>query len=368
MTTSGESDPVVERERDRRLLRLLLAASGTTFAARFDRDLRYTWVHNPEPEPPEAAFVGRSDAELFPAVETERTTRIKRRALETGEPATGSYTRAESGSDRQYEATAEPIREDGEVVGVSFVAFDVTEEHRLTERTKALRRQNEHLEEFAGIVSHDLRNPLSVARGCIDLARIDEDLRHLRGASRALERMGTLVEELLVLARQGKHVSDAERVDLDAVAERAWETTDTGAATVCIDTGAVVRADGGRLLALFENLFRNGVEHGSTTPHSQPREDGDGREPSGTEPAGLHVRVGLVAGGDGFYVEDDGTGIPTAEREQVFDYGFSTAREGTGFGLAIVQNVAHAHGWDVTVVDGADGGARFELTNVSVVD
>ena len=67
---------------------------------------------------------------------------------------------------------------------------------------------------------------------------------------------------------------------------------------------------------------------------------------------------------DGFYIEDDGPGIPQADREEVFAAGYSTASAGTGFGLSIVNRVAQAHGWDVRVTDGSDGGARFEITGV----
>ncbi len=67
-------------------------------------------------------------------------------------------------------------------------------------------------------------------------------------------------------------------------------------------------------------------------------------------------------------VEDDGPGIPEADRESVFEAGFSTANEGNGFGLAIVQQIAEAHGWTVTVSESEAGGARFEFTGIEPVD
>ncbi|MGQ4555618.1 ATP-binding protein [Halobellus sp. GM3] len=101
-------------------------------------------------------------------------------------------------------------------------------------------------------------------------------------------------------------------------------------------------ADSDRLQNLFENLFRNAVEHAGES---------------------ATVRVGLLDG-RGFYVEDDGAGIPTEERDRVFDLGHSTADRGTGYGLAIVKWIADAHGWEVSVTDGTEGGARFEFTDV----
>ena len=67
---------------------------------------------------------------------------------------------------------------------------------------------------------------------------------------------------------------------------------------------------------------------------------------------------------DGFYLEDDGAGISPDERAAVFEAGYSTARDGAGFGLHVVEQVAEAHGWEIRVTDGEAGGARFEVTGV----
>lgn len=64
---------------------------------------------------------------------------------------------------------------------------------------------------------------------------------------------------------------------------------------------------------------------------------------------------------------DDGTGIPSAEQEKVFEAGYSTAENGTGFGLNIVQEIIKAHGWEISVTASEDGGARFEVSNVDLV-
>ncbi|PSQ16582.1 hypothetical protein BRD00_10515 [Halobacteriales archaeon QS_8_69_26] len=102
-------------------------------------------------------------------------------------------------------------------------------------------------------------------------------------------------------------------------------------------------ADPGRLEHVFENLFRNAVEHG-----------GDD----------VTVTVGALDGG--FYVADDGPGIPEDRREEVFDVGTSTAADGTGFGPTIVRHIVETHGWRVRVAESEDGGARFEVTGVEV--
>jgi PAS domain S-box-containing protein len=218
------------------------------------------------------------------------------------------------------------------------LARDVTER---TERERELQRQNERLESFASVVSHDLRNPLNVAELRLELAREECDSEHLADVADALGRSQALIDDLLALAREGEPVSDVEPVDLADLVGDCWHNVETTAATVDAGTDRVMRADPNRLKQLLENLFANAVDHGG---------------------ADVTVTVGDLA--DGFYVADDGPGVPPSEREQVFESGYSTADGDTGFGLAIVAEIAEAHGWSVAVTDSEDGGARFEITGV----
>ena len=242
---------------------------------------------------------------------------------------------------------------------------------RLAERTAELEHQNDRLEEFAGVVSHDLRNPLEVARGRTELAREECDSEHLAAVERAHDRMTALIDDLLTLAREGDPVTDAEPVDLGRVVGSCWRTVDTRAATLRNEAEGTVVADEGRLKQLLENLIRNSVEHGSTgsegrSPSSNRAPPGDSRTESGdaVEHGGGDVTVTVGTLPDGFYVADDGPGIDPARREAVFDAGHSTSQSGTGFGLRIVEQVADAHGWSVRAVESEAGGARFEVTGV----
>ncbi|QZY00642.1 GAF domain-containing protein [Halobaculum rubrum] len=228
-----------------------------------------------------------------------------------------------------------PLELGTENVGGYAIYSDITERK---ERERALRRQNERLDEFASVVSHDLRNPLSVAEGYLELARETGDLEHLATVSDAVERMRTLVDDLLRLARDGRVVGDTEPVDVSVAARTAWGSVDTGDATLAVDDGLTVQADEDRLRELFENLFRNSIEHGGDAPA---------------------VRVEATPAG--FAVADDGPGIPADGREEIFEVGVSTVDEGTGFGLAIVRRIAEAHGWSVTATNGENDGARFEF-------
>jgi K+-sensing histidine kinase KdpD len=208
-----------------------------------------------------------------------------------------------------------------------------------------LRRQNDRLEKFAALVSHDLRNPLNVAGGWLDIAREDCDSEALAKIEASHDRMQTLIDDVLALARAGRIVDDPVELELRRVVTDAWEQVHTGEATLALELDLTVPGDDTRLAQLFENLFRNSVEHGSRS----------GRD-------GVSVRVGALPGG--FYVEDDGVGIPPDERECALEFGFSTAEDGTGIGLGIVEDVTTAHGWTVAVTESASGGARFEFTDV----
>jgi len=330
-----------------------------------------------------------------------------------------------------FGATGEPLNEFGVdladvlAANVETTLSRMTHEEALRARERELARQNERLEEFAGIVSHDIRNPLSVAKGYLPQTDVDEEIR--TEISRSLDRMGHLTEELLTLARKGQIVGETAPVAVRSAARTAWQSVSTDDAVLEVAvTDDIVDADRERLVELLENLFRNAVEHGSTSPDSQARQDSvehgstnsrsqtddpvehgstspdsqarqDAVEHSSTSPAS-HTQQDSVEHGSansrsqtddpvehgsatdqpatgepsvtvtvgttetGFYVEDDGPGIPDDEKVRVFDQGFTTDTDGTGFGLYIVQALAEAHGWSVSVADAErETGARFEI-------
>jgi PAS domain S-box-containing protein len=211
-------------------------------------------------------------------------------------------------------------------------------ERELEQRAAELARQNERLDQFASVVSHDLQNPLSVARGRLELAESTGDAEHFRAVERAHQRIEDLVDGLLTLARRGERMGEAVPVGLDGAAEQAWRTVETGDLELVVDADGTVSADPERLRQLLENLFTNAVEHADGATH-----------------------VTVEALEDGFCVADDGSGIPPGDRDAIFESGHSGDRAGTGLGLAIVDTVAEAHGWTVTIGERDGGGARFEF-------
>jgi PAS domain S-box-containing protein len=219
-------------------------------------------------------------------------------------------------------------------------------ERALRRQRDELERKNERLEEFASVVSHDLRSPLHVAGGHLELVRTETDATgHLDAAATALDRMEKLIDDLLTLAQEGEKVAEAESVVVADVAGTSWQTVATEKATLETDVSRRIQADRGRLRQLFANLFRNAVEHG------------------GSE---VTVRVGVTDGG--FYVADTGRGIPESNREKIFEAGYSSSENGTGFGLRIVEQVVEAHGWEITVTESEQGGARFEITGIDTME
>ncbi|MFB6101157.1 MAG: nitrogen regulation protein NR(II) [Haloplanus sp.] len=269
----------------------------------------------------------------------------------------GVYTRRD-GSTFPVEVHIRRLDLEGEERFV-VISRDISERKA---RERELHRQNDRLEEFVSVVSHDLQNPLNVAAGRLELAQEACSSDHLDDAARALDRMDELIADLLRLARDGTRVNEIEPVALADVVDDCWRNVETAGATLDIETDLTIRADRGRLQHLLENLLQNAVEHGSTSSRTQ---SDDGAEHGGEAVA---ITVGTLDDERGFYVADDGPGIPKDSRDQVFESGYSTATDGTGFGLAIVEEVAEAHGWSIRAVESNAGGARFELTSVDVVD
>ena len=226
-------------------------------------------------------------------------------------------------------------------------------------------------EHIASVVSHDLRNPLDVAKAHLTAARETGDPDHFESIERAHDRMEQIIGDVLTLARGKGALNQSQGVELGAVASDAWDTVDTGRASVTVADGLpTVEADRDRLQRLFENLYRNTVEHGSHDDSSTvagrleptdeaPGEADPGVVADGSEPAGVTVRVGETE--HGFYVADDGSGVSPDNRERVFEPGYSDAGNGTGLGLTIVERIAVAHGWTVTLEESGNGGARFEF-------
>ena len=215
---------------------------------------------------------------------------------------------------------------------------------RIQRSRRQLESRRDRLVTIASMVSHDMRNPLNVALGRVELVKEREgDVDGMSSVKRALHRIESLTEELLVIARGEPNADDTETVSLESTAREAWQTVESPDAKLAVRTDGYLTACPDKLHHLLENLFRNAIEHGETTSITA---------------------VGALEDGEGFYVADDGRGIPRDVRDKILSHGYTTSEEGTGLGLYIVEEIAEAHGWEIRVTESADGGARFEFANV----
>jgi len=258
------------------------------------------------------------------------------RCVNAGEPISYQEELRVGEGARFWQTKLAPVVTDDEITRLIGITRNVTDR---VERERQLRQQNERLDEFASVISHDLRNPLNVAQGRATLLAEQAESEHLDPLLQALDRMEAIVEDTLTLARQGDTIDETESIGLTDLVGKCWATVDTENATIEIVDEMTFQGDPDRLQHVFENLFRNAVEHGGSD---------------------VTVRVGCY-GEQGIYVEDDGSGIPADKREAVLEPGHSSARGGTGFGLTIVKRIVEAHGWELSVAEGTAGGARFEL-------
>jgi signal transduction histidine kinase len=253
------------------------------------------------------------------------------------------------GETRHYDIHAYPAGREPRPPRKWVVVFhDVTDDH---ERRSQLEAENEQLDRFAGLLSHDLRNPLDVAIGRTNAVKdaVDdpEHEQHLSRAQEAHQRIQQIIRDVLALVRGGHNIDDRTTVPLETAATDAWSLVETGASTLVINTQLVIRADRDQLTRIFENLFRNAVQHAGPD---------------------VTVRVETLESGRGFYIADDGDGIPSGDRSAVLEAGVSRDGDGTGLGLAIVSSLAEAHGWELRVTESASGGAQFEFSGVELVE
>jgi PAS domain S-box-containing protein len=345
-----------ERERELKAMERRLEAileNTTTPMFMKNRDGEYVLVNRGYRELfglEDEVVIGRTGEEIHGSETPTEVKKNDRAVIEDGEPVEVEERIQVGGEQRVFLSNKVPVYDIGKradsdaPVAVFGVATDITERER---RKRELQRQNERLEKFASVVSHDLRGPLRVAEGRLELLQEEYESVHLDSMGDALSRIDRLIDDVLWLAREGQDIGATKPVSLRKTVDAAWEmgTGDSERAELVVaggsDASGFVQADEKRLQQLLENLFRNATEHAGTD---------------------ATVTVGRLDGG--FYVEDDGPGIAPDRREAVFEAGYSTNEGGTGFGLQIVEQIVDAHGWEIRVGESQAGGARFEITGV----
>lgn len=265
-----------------------------------------------------------------------------------GVDETTTLTTVVDGSRAYYSVVVSPIVEREAIAGYTVILRDVTERESYR---RELERQNDQLEDVAETISEDLRTPIRTAetdaRVLIETVRSQDDdaepvVGPLADVAASIERMDAIISDLRTLTKHGRTVESTSSVAFARVVEEAWSHVETGDATLSIAETGTILADRSRLLTVLENLVRNSIDHA-----------GDD----------IAVTVGLTA--DGFFYRDDGPGIPEDDRERIFEYGYTTDRDGTGLGLNIVETMVDAHGWSIALATDYEDGAGFVVEDAT---
>ena len=229
---------------------------------------------------------------------------------------------------------------------------------RLEAMNADLERTNRELQSFTYLVTHDLKTPLQVISGFLDLlhersgAQLDErSALYLSEARRGAVRMELLIDELLSSALAPNVDETKESVDLRSLFSEAlvddFPTDTSDYASVTIDPLPTVEGSPMMLRRLFVNLVSNAIKfHRPDTP------------------ATVHIDAVTGAGECTIRVTDNGIGVPAEERDTVFAMyrRLDKAVSGSGVGLAICQRIVVAHRGHIWIEDGTDGGARVCFT------
>ncbi len=270
---------------------------------------------------------------------------------------------------RDIEAVYRPHRAlDGAVLGVVTLLTDITErkalDRRLIQRARELARSNEELEQFAYVASHDLKAPL---RGIENLVSwIEEDLegklegdtlKNMALLKNRVQRLESLLNDLLEYSRAGRRPEAAEAVDTHALATEvaALSSPPPGFEIIPDRELPVVRTARAPLTQVLQNLISNAIKHHDNPSHGH-----------------IWIEARSLPEVTEFVVTDDGPGIPDVYRERVFGM-FQTLRprddvEGSGMGLAIVKKLVDRHNGKIWLQDGRDGrGLAVRFTWVGVV-
>lgn len=229
------------------------------------------------------------------------------------------------GSEFEAHINVEPIEHEGEISSYIVILDD--------------KKNSETLDEFSGIVAHELRNSLSTAQGYLEMARSTHNEQDFDEVQRAQKNMINTITDLLLVTKNGE--VEKENINLKDVFEEVYRYSNYQQTSYEVEDVSI-KAGKSSLMRLLGNLISNSVEHNSGK---------------------VHIKVGLLEDGKGFFYEDNGKGILEENREEALKRGYSTSdkEDGQGLGLYLMQQLADLNGWNVKLTEAENGGARFEI-------
>jgi two-component system, OmpR family, sensor kinase len=218
------------------------------------------------------------------------------------------------------------------------------EAHRRRAGERAAR--GDALARMGAMVAHEIRNPLGVIRGGVELVRARsgdvlpaDDREALADVLGEVDRLSGLTQDFLDLAREpALAVVPVDVAEIASDAARALSTAHPEVAVAVRSPPLRVHADPARLRQVFANLLLNAAQAGARS---------------------VEVLGESSAGAASVEVRDDGPGVDPALRGRLFDPFATTRRDGTGLGLAISRRIVERHGGELRLLNGARGGAAF---------
>lgn len=232
-------------------------------------------------------------------------------------------------------------------------------EHKVEERTEALRRSNEELRRYAYVASHDLQEPLRTVTSYLQLIEQrypdkldDEGKEFIAFAVDGAVRMKNLISDLLVYSRVENRARSFALLDVEAVLNKSILVLDAAIseneARITHDPMPKIVADEDLLMQLFQNLIANAIKYRSARPPE------------------IHIGANCKDGFWTFSVRDNGIGIDKQFLERIFIIfqRLHTAEEypGTGIGLAVCRKAAELHGGRIWAESEVGKGTTFYFT------
>ena len=364
--TASRRDAAALAESERRLSIAVSSAGMSVFTQ--DRDLRFTWIYNPQLGGTVEQVIGRTDLDLLPPEVAGPVVAIKRQAIEGAERVHGEFQMEVLGQKRVFELLVEPQKDGkGNVEGLRGALVDITRRRELEEQL----RQSQKLEavgSLAGGIAHDFNNMLTVILGYADLAlshldaesSVREDIEEIQRAGQSAT---SLTRQLLIFSRKGivkpelLHLNDivahVEKILRRVVGEDIRFTLRPGAGL------GSVKADAGQIEQVLMNLAVNARDAmpsgGALTIDTDSVSVSD-------EVAHAH---GAPAGGvfERVTVTDTGCGMSAEVQAKIFTPFFTTKApdKGTGLGLATVHGIAQQAGGFIVVRSAPGEGASFSV-------
>jgi len=309
--------------------------------------------------------VGKTDYDFYPKKLADKFRADDKRIMESGiESEDIEENIILDGRQFLVQTVKTPVIDNGEVVGILGVYWDISQRKKVEEERehliKELEEKNTELERFTYTVSHDLKSPLITINGFLGLLeqnvvnhRFDlmkGDMGHIKGAT---AKMLQLLDELLELSRLGRVISPPEDIDMVELVTEVMELNigRLSKKNVRIDISKdlpTVYGDKARIREVIQNLVENSVKY-----------MGDQKEPR------VEVGVKKGYGQKVMYVKDNGMGIEPRYQKNIFNIfeKLDPNIEGSGIGLTIVKRIVELHGGHIWVKSRGPGeGSAFCFT------